>query len=66
MPLQAKLQKKTMQSIATLNKPGILLVGLYGPFFDILQVESNFSDEFKAQLKTQNIFSSIYVYQTCN
>ncbi|MBH0066821.1 hypothetical protein [Pseudoalteromonas sp. NZS100] len=27
-------------------------------------VESNFSDEFKAELKTQNIFSSIYVYQT--
>lgn len=64
--IRAKLQKKTMQSIATSNKPGILLVGLYGPFFNILEVESNFSDEFKAELKVQNIFSSIYVYQTCN
>lgn len=64
--IKAKLQKKTMQSIATSNKPGILLVGLYGPFFDIFEVESNFSDEFKAELKAQNIFSSIYVYQTCS
>lgn len=64
--IKAKLQKKTMQSIAISNKPGILLVGLYGPFFDIFEVESNFSDEFKALLKAQNIFSSIYVYQTCS
>lgn len=64
--IRAKLQKRTMQNIATTSKPGILLVGLYGPFFDIFEVESNFSDEFKRELKTQNIFSSIYVYQTCS
>jgi len=64
--IRAKLNKKTMQSIATSKKPGILLVGLYGPFFDISEVESNFSDEFKAELNTQNVFSSIYVYQTCS
>lgn len=64
--IKAKLQKKTMQRIATSNKPGILLVGLYGPFFDIFEVESNFSDGFKVELKTQNIFCSIYVYQICN
>ncbi|OLF80008.1 hypothetical protein AWH60_01115 [Pseudoalteromonas haloplanktis] len=64
--IRAKLQKRTMQNIAATSKPGILLVGLYGPFFDIFEVESNFSDEFKRELKTQNIFSSIYVYQTCS
>ena len=64
--IRAKLYKSTMQSLAISKKPGILLVGLFGPFFDILEVESNFSDEFKAELSTQSVFCSIYVYQTCS
>ncbi|QUM75537.1 hypothetical protein HWV00_04410 [Moritella sp. 24] len=63
--IRAKLNKNSMIELAASNEPGILLVGLYGPFFDIKDVENNLSDSFKIELEIQDVFRSIYVYQTC-
>lgn len=60
-----KLNKPTMKGLAKTNGKGILLVGLFGPFFDIHEAEENFSDNLKNELKAQKVFSDIYFYEIC-
>ncbi|MFA0086638.1 hypothetical protein [Vibrio sp. 10N.261.51.F12] len=64
--ISEKLHKQTMTSIANSNGKGTLLVGLYGPFFDLDEVANNFPETLKADLANQQIFDSIYLYETCN
>ncbi len=61
-----KLNKPTMTSIANSNGKGILLVGLYGPFFDVDEVANNVPETLKNDLANQQIFESVYLYETCN
>lgn len=61
--IRQKLTKQTMKELAKNMGPGILLVGLYGPFFDIDETANNLSKEVKNEIAQQNIFDSIYLYE---
>lgn len=64
--ISEKLNKPTMTSIASSNGKGILLVGLYGPFFDLDEVANNLPATLKTDLANQQVFDSVYLYETCN
>lgn len=64
--IKKKLTKPTMTKLAKLHGSGILLVGLFGPFFDINDIENHLSPAFKSQLQNQQVFDSIYLYETCS
>lgn len=61
-----KLNKSTMASITQSNGKGILLVGLFGPFFDLDEVSNNLSNNLKFNLKNQSIFESVFLYEGCS
>lgn len=61
-----KLSKRTMASIANSYGKGILLVGLYGPFFDLDEIANNLPEILKTDLVNQQVFDSVYLYETCN
>lgn len=62
--IRAKLAKPSMQKLANDMGPGTLLVGLYGPFFDVGEIASNLSAAFMKEVAQQTIFDSIYLYET--
>ncbi len=64
--IRKKLTKSTMIELANLHGSGILLVGLFGPFFDINVIENHFSIAFEIQMQEQKVFGSIYLYETCS
>lgn len=64
--IKKKLTKSTMIELANLHGSGILLVGLFDPFFDINNIEDLLSSAFKSQLQAQEVFDSIYLYETCS
>ncbi|AZG73479.1 hypothetical protein [Shewanella livingstonensis] len=64
--ISEKLNKQTMTSIANSNGKGILLVGLYGPFFDLDEVVNNLPKTLINDLANQQVFGSVYLYETCN
>lgn len=66
MVIDKKLNKSTMIDIANSNGKGVLLVGLFGPFFDLDKFANNLSATLKNKLANQNVFDSVYLYQTCN
>ncbi len=57
-----KLTKPTMISISNSNGKGILLVGLFGPFFDLDEVAVNLPETLKTALANQQVFESVYLY----
>ena len=61
-----KLTKPTMISIAKSNGKGILLVGLFGPFFDLDEVADNLPQTLKTDLASQQVFESVYLYESCS
>lgn len=61
-----KLTKQTMVSIAHSNGKGILLVGLFGPFFDLDTAASNLTEVLKNNLESQSVFESVYLYENSN
>lgn len=64
--ISEKLNKKTMIFIARSSGKGILLVGLYGPFFDLDEIANNLPEALKTDLANQQVFDSVYLYETCN
>ena len=64
--IKKKLTKSTMIELANLLGGGILLVGLFDPFFDINVIENHFSIAFEIQMQEQKVFGSIYLYETCS
>jgi len=58
-----KLTKQTMLSIAHSNGKGILLVGLFGPFFDLDTAASNLTETLRKSLESQFVFESVYLYE---
>lgn len=64
--ISEKLTKPTMISIADSNGKGILLVGLFGPFFDLDEVSVNLPDALRSDLVKQRVFKSVYLYESCN
>ena len=61
-----KLAKPSMISIANSNGTGTLLVGLFGPFFDLDEVAENISVSLKSVLSKQQIFDSVFLYESCD
>ncbi|GAA4817268.1 hypothetical protein GCM10011365_13250 [Marinicella pacifica] len=64
--IEKKLTKSTMIKIARSHGKGILLVGLFGPFFDIDEIGNNLTVAFKSKLQNQSVFDSIYLYEGCS
>ncbi len=64
--IKKKLTKTTMVKLAKKHGSGILLVGLFNPFFDINDIEDLLSPAFKSQLQSQQVFNSIYLYENCS
>lgn len=64
--ISEKLNKPTMISIANLNGKGILLVGLFGPFFDLDKVANNLPATLETDLANQQVFDSVYLYESCH
>lgn len=62
--IREKFMKKTMCNQRGSMGPGILLVGLYGPFFDISDFPENLSEELKNEIASQQVFDSMYVYMS--
>lgn len=61
-----KLTKRTMISIANSNGKGILLVGLFGPFFDLDIASSSLTEILRSSLNSQSVFESVYLYENSN
>ena len=61
-----KLNKQTMVSIAHSNDKGILLVGFFGPFFNLDAAANNLTETLKDRLRSQFIFESVYLYDLSN
>lgn len=61
--IRAKLANPSMQKLANNMGPGTLLVGLYGPFFDVGEAASKLSTAFKKEVAQQAMFNSIYLYE---
>ena len=62
--IKEKTDKNTMKGQAKASGPGILLVGLYGPFVDINEIANNLSNELINEVASQRVFSTIYIYET--